>query len=89
MIAGGIGFPVIIELLRGRASHKGGTNPVTRKSTISTAFITGILCIIFVIFVANGRPTFPIQPVVGTIWLAYHWRRRRSLPFEEDYLRKE
>lgn len=65
------------------------SNPVTRKSLISTAVLTGILWIVFVFLAANGRLTFPLLPVVGTVWLAYQWRRSMSLTSEKDHLRKE
>lgn len=65
------------------------SHPVTRKSLISTAVITGTLWIFFVFLVVNGRLAFPLLPVVATIWLAYQWLRRRSLHSREDHLRNE
>jgi hypothetical protein len=58
--------------------------PVTRKSLISSAVITAILWVIFAFLVATGRPTFPVLPIIGTIWLTYQLLRVRSLPIEED-----
>jgi len=54
--------------------------PVTRKSLISIAVITAILWVVFAFLVAMGRPTFPLLPIAGTIWLAYQLLRLRSLP---------
>ncbi|KIS28928.1 hypothetical protein TV39_02055 [Arthrobacter sp. SPG23] len=54
--------------------------PVTRKSLISIAVITAILWVVFAFLVATGRPTFPLLPIVGTIWLAYQLLRLRSMP---------
>jgi len=54
--------------------------PVTRKSLISLAVITAILWVVFAFLVAAGRPTFPLLPIVGTIWLAYQLLRLRSQP---------
>jgi hypothetical protein len=54
--------------------------PITRKSLISTAVITAILWGLFAFLVATGRPTFPLLPIVATIWLAYQVFRLRSLP---------
>jgi hypothetical protein len=54
--------------------------PVTRKSLISFAVITAILWVVFAFLVAAGRPTFPLLPIVGTIWLAYQLLRLRSQP---------
>ena len=65
------------------------SDPVTRKSLISATVITGILWIFFVFLVVNGRLTFPLLPVMATIWLAYQWLRRRSLPFGQRPLEKE
>lgn len=65
------------------------SHPVTRKSLISTAVITGILWILFVFLVVNGRLTFPLLPVMATIWLAYQWLRRRSMHSQEDHSRNE
>lgn len=53
------------------------SHPVTRKSLISIAVITAILWVVFAVLVATGRPTFPLLPIVGTIWLAYQLLRRR------------
>ena len=53
--------------------------PVTRKTLIFTAAITAILWIIFAFLVANDRPTFPLLPIVGTVWLGYQWLRLRHL----------
>lgn len=54
--------------------------PVTRKSLISIGVITAILWVVFAFLVAMGRPTFPLLPIAGTIWLAYQLLRLRSLP---------
>ncbi|WP_458779949.1 hypothetical protein [Arthrobacter sp. D3-16] len=52
--------------------------PVTRKTLISLAAITAILWIAFAVLVATGRPTFPLLPILGTIWLTYQLLRLRS-----------
>lgn len=52
--------------------------PVTRKSLISIAVITAVLWVVFAFLVATGRPTFPLLPIVGTIWLVYQLLRLRA-----------
>jgi hypothetical protein len=54
--------------------------PVTRRTLISTAAITAVLWGVFALLIAGGRPTFPLLPIIGTIWVAYQWLRLRSLP---------
>lgn len=54
--------------------------PVTRKSLISAAVITGVLWIIFGIAISTGQLVFPLLPIAGTAWLAFQvhrWRRRQ------------
>ena len=53
--------------------------PVNRKTLISTAVITAILWIAFAFLVATGRSTFPLLPIVGTMWLGYQLLRLRLL----------
>lgn len=53
--------------------------PVTRKSLISAAVITGVLWIIFGIAISTGQLVFPLLPIAGTVWLVFlvhRWRRR-------------
>ncbi|WP_461187909.1 hypothetical protein [Arthrobacter sp. Z4-13] len=52
--------------------------PITRKTLISMTVITAVLWIAFVFLVAIGRHTFPLLPILGTIWLAYQFCRQRS-----------
>lgn len=57
--------------------------PVTRKSLISAAVITGVLWIIYGVAVVMSRDQFgfPLLPIGGTVWLAFqvhHWRKRHS-----------
>lgn len=56
--------------------------PVTRKSLISAAVITGALWVIYGVAVVMNQDqfVFPLLPIAGTIWLAFqvhHWRTRR------------
>jgi hypothetical protein len=57
--------------------------PITRKSLISVAVITTILWVVFAFLFATSRPTFPLLPIVGTVWLAYQLLRLRSLPHKK------
>jgi hypothetical protein len=52
--------------------------PVTRKSLISVAVITGVLWIVFGVLVFIGKPVFPLVPIAGTAWLAFQAHRRRT-----------
>ncbi|ALE06213.1 hypothetical protein AL755_13295 [Arthrobacter sp. ERGS1:01] len=52
--------------------------PVTPKSLISIAIITSVLWAVFAFLIAEGRPTFPLLPIIGTIWVTYNLLRLRS-----------
>jgi hypothetical protein len=45
--------------------------PVTRKTLISNAVITGILWVLFAVLVIIGQPVFPLLAVLSTVWLLY------------------
>ncbi|TSE15042.1 hypothetical protein B1A87_003040 [Arthrobacter sp. KBS0703] len=57
--------------------------PVTRKTLISNAVITGILWALFAVLVIIGQPVFPLLAVASTIWLLYlllRWRAGQKEP---------
>jgi hypothetical protein len=67
--------------------------PVTRKSLIAIAVITGVVWIAFAVVAFTGRPVFPLVPIASTTWLVFltrQWRNRfgrsdpsaRSNPYE-------
>ena len=56
--------------------------PITRKSLISVAVITGVLWIAFAVVATSGRPVFPLVPIAGTAWLIFQgwrWKQRSDL----------
>jgi hypothetical protein len=52
--------------------------PVTRKSLISVAVITGFLWIAVAVLIFIGKPVFPLLPIATTVWLAFQARRWRT-----------
>ena len=73
----------VLETLQLRAEGiELSSYPVTRKSLISAAVITGVLWAIYGIAVvmAQDQFVFPLLPIAGTVWLAFqlhHWRKRQ------------
>jgi hypothetical protein len=55
--------------------------PVTRRSLVSAAVITGVLWVIFGIALSMGQLVFPLLPIASTVWLAFqvhNWRKHPS-----------
>lgn len=54
--------------------------PVTRKSLISAAVITGVLWVIYGVAVVMNQDqfVFPLLPIAATVWLAFHVHRWNS-----------